>query len=76
MSFPRQVIAGSYYLITRRCTQRQFLLRPDKYLGMVEAVGVEPTSEDASERISTCVGTLFEVSPLPAAAGLQGQQAD
>ncbi|HEY0707435.1 MAG TPA: hypothetical protein VGG33_11595, partial [Polyangia bacterium] len=29
MSFPRQVIAGRCYLVTRRCTQRQFLLRPD-----------------------------------------------
>jgi putative transposase len=29
MSFPRQVVPGRVYLITRRCTQRQFLLRPD-----------------------------------------------
>jgi putative transposase len=29
MSFPRQVIPGRVYLVTRRCTQRQFLLRPD-----------------------------------------------
>jgi putative transposase len=29
MPQPRQVLAGAYYLITRRCTQRQFLLRPD-----------------------------------------------
>lgn len=29
MSFPRQVVPGRAYLITRRCTQRQFLLRPD-----------------------------------------------
>jgi len=29
MSLPRQVLAGAYYMITRRCTQRQFLLRPD-----------------------------------------------
>ena len=29
MSLPRQVIPGRYYLVTRRCTQRQFLLRPD-----------------------------------------------
>src|SRR5829696_10196693 len=26
---PRQIIPGSFYFITRRCTQRQFLLRPD-----------------------------------------------
>ena len=26
---PRQVLPGQFYLLTRRCTQRQFLLRPD-----------------------------------------------
>jgi REP element-mobilizing transposase RayT len=26
---PRQVVPGQFYMITRRCTQRQFLLRPD-----------------------------------------------
>jgi hypothetical protein len=29
MSRPRQVLPGQFYLLTRRCTQRQFLLRPD-----------------------------------------------
>lgn len=29
MSRPRQVLPGRFYLLTRRCTQRQFLLRPD-----------------------------------------------
>jgi putative transposase len=29
MSVPRQIIAGRVYMVTRRCTQRQFLLRPD-----------------------------------------------
>jgi REP element-mobilizing transposase RayT len=29
MSLPRQVLPGQFYLLTRRCTQRQFLLRPD-----------------------------------------------
>jgi putative transposase len=29
VSTPRQVIPGRTYLISRRCTQRQFLLRPD-----------------------------------------------
>lgn len=28
MTAPRQVLPGTTYLITRRCTQRQFLLRP------------------------------------------------
>lgn len=29
MSVPREILPGSFYMITRRCTQRQFLLRPD-----------------------------------------------
>jgi putative transposase len=29
MSLPRPVLSGRFYLVTRRCTQRQFLLRPD-----------------------------------------------
>jgi len=29
MAQPRPVIPNSFYLITRRCTQRQFLMRPD-----------------------------------------------
>lgn len=29
MSLPRLIIPGRTYLVTRRCTQRQFLLRPD-----------------------------------------------
>jgi putative transposase len=30
MTAPRQVLAGATYLVTRRCMQRQFLLRPSK----------------------------------------------
>ncbi len=30
MSLPRQIVAGRTYLVTRRCTQRQFWLRPDE----------------------------------------------
>ena len=29
MTRPREVLPGQFYLITRRCTQRQLLLRPD-----------------------------------------------
>ena len=29
MSKPRQILPGQFYLLNRRCTQRQFLLRPD-----------------------------------------------
>ena len=30
MTTPRQVIPGAVYLVTRRCSQRQFLLRPSQ----------------------------------------------
>lgn len=30
MSVPRQVLPQSFYMLNRRCTQRQFLLRPDR----------------------------------------------
>ena len=30
MSYPRQVLPGATYLVTRRCTQRQFLIRPSE----------------------------------------------
>ena len=30
MSIPREVLPGQTYMITRRCTQRQFLMRPDQ----------------------------------------------
>jgi putative transposase len=30
MTAPRQVLPGTTYLVTRRCTQRQYLLRPSK----------------------------------------------
>jgi REP element-mobilizing transposase RayT len=32
MTMPRQVIRGGVYMLTRRCTQRQFLLRPDPHV--------------------------------------------
>jgi len=35
MTAPRQVLPGTTYLVTRRCTQRQFLLRPSKVTSQV-----------------------------------------
>jgi putative transposase len=29
MPLPRQVLPGAYYMLTRRCSERRFLLRPD-----------------------------------------------
>ena len=30
MSLPRQVLPGAYYMLTRRCSERRFFLRPDR----------------------------------------------
>ncbi len=30
MTAPREILPGTTYLVTRRCTQRQFLLRPSR----------------------------------------------
>jgi REP element-mobilizing transposase RayT len=35
MTAPRQVIAGRTYLISRRCTQRQYLLRPSRRVDQI-----------------------------------------
>ncbi len=35
MTTPRQVLPGATYLVTRRCSQRQFLLRPSKLVNEV-----------------------------------------
>ncbi|RMH42670.1 MAG: hypothetical protein D6689_07445, partial [Deltaproteobacteria bacterium] len=37
MSVPRQVLPGSTYLVTRRCTQRQFWLKPTKLTNQIVA---------------------------------------
>jgi putative transposase len=35
MSAPRQIIPGATYMISRRCSQRQFLLKPSAYVTQV-----------------------------------------
>lgn len=35
MSAPRQISPGTIYLLTRRCAQRQFLLRPDSQINQI-----------------------------------------
>ena len=37
---PRQVLPGSTYLVTRRCTQRQFFLKPSPLINSVIAFGL------------------------------------
>ena len=35
MTAPREILPGTTYLVTRRCTQRQFLLRPSRATNQV-----------------------------------------
>ncbi len=35
MTSPRQIVAGAAYLVTRRCAQRQFLLRPSRITNQI-----------------------------------------
>jgi REP element-mobilizing transposase RayT len=35
MTAPRQILAGATYLVTRRCSQRQFLLRPSETVNAI-----------------------------------------
>lgn len=35
MTMPRQILSGTSYLVTRRCAQRQFLLRPDRTISAI-----------------------------------------
>ena len=37
MTLPKQVLPGTIYLVTRRCTQRQFLLRPSLLINQLFA---------------------------------------
>jgi len=45
MSLPRQVLPGSTYLVTRRCTQRQFWLKPTKLINQIVAYCVAHAAE-------------------------------
>jgi putative transposase len=45
MTAPRQVLTGTTYLVTRRCTQRQFLLRPSKLTSGIFAYVLAIASE-------------------------------
>jgi putative transposase len=35
VTIPRRLLPGSFYLLTRRCTQRQFLLRPSRLTNQI-----------------------------------------
>ncbi len=58
MSAPRQTLPASTYLVTRRCTQRQFLLRPSAVVNQIVAycIGL------AAERTGVLVHALCVLS--------------
>jgi len=35
MTMPRQILPGSTYLVSRRCSERRFFLKPDSFVGQV-----------------------------------------
>jgi len=81
MSLPRPVIAGETILITRRCTQRQFLLRPSSAVnGLIgyclavaaERYGRSTTVSGFSRRLGSFAKSraLSLVGRLPPASSL------
>jgi len=58
MTVPRQVIAGRTYLISRRCTQRQMLLRPE---ALVEQIYLYCLAE-AAERYEITIHGFIAMS--------------
>ncbi len=55
MSNPRPVFKGSTYLVSRRCTQRQFLLRPSRVVDDVMKYGVAVAAQKYGVRIHAIV---------------------
>ena len=57
MTLPRQILPGSTYIIQRRCTQRQFLLKPSKDTNNVVAYCLAVAAEKYSTALH-CVTAL------------------
>ena len=51
MTAPRQVLPGAVYVITRRCTQRQFLLRPSNLTNQVFAYCLAVAAEETEVQV-------------------------
>ena len=54
MTPPRYIIPGSTYLLTRRCTQRQFLLQPTRILNHLLAYLLAHASTKYGVRLHAC----------------------
>lgn len=51
MSLPREILPGTTYLITRRCTQRQFLLSPSEEVNQIFLYCLAIAAERTSVRV-------------------------
>jgi hypothetical protein len=57
MSLPRAIVPGRRYMITRRCSERRFFLRPDRETNNAFIYCLALSARKASISI-VCVGTL------------------
>ncbi len=56
MTYPRELLSGSTYLVTRRCTQRQFLLLPDREVNKIFLYCLATAAERFSVQVhAVCV---------------------
>ena len=51
MTAPRQILPGSTYMVSRRCTQRQFLLRPSEIINNIFLYCMAYAANDTGIRI-------------------------
>jgi hypothetical protein len=57
MSLPRAIVPGRRYMITRRCSERRFFMRPDRETNNAFSYCLAIAARKASISI-VCVGTL------------------
>jgi len=55
MGAPRQILHGSAYLITRRCSERRFFLRPDPFVALLTGYLLAQVTKRFGIRICCCV---------------------
>ncbi len=56
MTLPRRLLPGSFYLVTRRCTQRQFLLRPSRLTNAIVGYCLARAAENTGVELhAVCV---------------------
>ena len=61
MSLPRAIVPGRRYMITRRCSERRFFMRPDRETNNAFIYCLALAARKASISI-VCVGTLLALT--------------